>query len=164
MPNALEIPLPMRFIFLLLTPKNSSFIDGHEVGRSFSALMSNRKFHNVCYGIEGRKELLTAINDFLDSSVVLPPGDWDSKNLLSMDEINELRNRKRGRKSKDMSISSVSEGTVYGLGQKILKVSKFQKQIFLFTFEPKNERNYFFISALASKKGSNQNSEGTLLY
>ena len=85
------------FIFLLLTPKNSSFIDGHEVGRSFSALMSNRKFHNVCYGIEGRKELLTAINDFLDSSVVLPPGDWDSKNLLSMDEINELRNRKRGR-------------------------------------------------------------------
>ena len=109
MPNALEIPLPMRFIFLLLTPKNSSFIDGHEVGRSFSALMSNRKFHNVCYGIEGRKELLTAINDFLDSSVVLPPGDWDSKNLLSMDEINELRNRKRGRKSKDMSTSSVSE-------------------------------------------------------
>ena len=57
----------------------------------------------------GRKELLTAINDFLDSSVVLPPGDWDSKNLLSMDEINELRNRKRGRKSKDMSTSSVSE-------------------------------------------------------
>ena len=53
MPNALEIPLPMRFIFLLLTPKNSSFIDCHEVGRSFSALMSNRKFHNVCYGIEG---------------------------------------------------------------------------------------------------------------
>ena len=55
MPNALEIPLPMRFIFLLLTPKNSSFIDCHEVGRSFSALMSNRKFHNVCYGIEGKE-------------------------------------------------------------------------------------------------------------
>ena len=126
MPNALEIPLPMRFIFLLLTPKNSSFIDCHEVGRSFSALMSNRKFHNVCYGIEGRKELLTAINDFLDSSVVLPPGDWDSKNLLSMDEINELRNRKRGRKSKDMSTSSVSEGTVYKLGQKTLTANIFE--------------------------------------
>ena len=54
MPNALEIPLPMRFIFLLLTPKNSTFIDGHEVGRSFSTLMSNRKFHNVCYRIEGK--------------------------------------------------------------------------------------------------------------
>ena len=30
-----------------------------------------------------------------------------------------------------------------------LKVSKFQQQIFLFSFEPKNERN----SALAYKKG-----------
>ena len=34
----------------------------------------------------------------------------------------------------------------------ILKVSKFQKQIFLFSFEPKNKRSYFLISALASKK------------
>ena len=40
--------------------------------------------------------------------MVLPPGDWDSKNLLSMSEINELRSRKRGRKSKDMS-ASISE-------------------------------------------------------
>ena len=37
-----------------------------------------------------------------------------------------------------------------------LKVSKFQKQIFLFSFEPKNEPNYLLISALASKNGSNQ--------
>ena len=34
----------------------------------------------------------------------------------------------------------------------MLKVSKFQKQIFLFSFEPKNQRNYFLHSALASKK------------
>ena len=32
-----------------------------------------------------------------------------------------------------------------------LKVSKFQKQIFLFSFEPKNDQNYFLNSALASK-------------
>jgi hypothetical protein len=31
-----------------------------------------------------------------------------------------------------------------------LKVSKFQKQILLFSFEPKKERNYFLISTLAS--------------
>ena len=45
-----------------------------------------------------------------------------------------------------------------------LKVSKFQKQLFMLSFEPKNERNYFLISALASKNGSNQNNKGTLLY
>ena len=38
----------------------------------------------------------------------------------------------------------------------ILNVSKFQKQIFLLSFEPKNEWNYFLISALASKNGLNQ--------
>ena len=32
-----------------------------------------------------------------------------------------------------------------------LKVSKFHKQIFLFSFEPKNERNYFLISALSQR-------------
>ena len=32
-----------------------------------------------------------------------------------------------------------------------LKVSKIQKQILLFSFEPKNERNYLLNSALASK-------------
>ena len=35
-----------------------------------------------------------------------------------------------------------------------VKVSKIQKQIFLFSFEPKNERNYFLNSALASKSDS----------
>ena len=34
-----------------------------------------------------------------------------------------------------------------------LQVSKFQKQILLFSFEPKNEQNYFLIFALASKTG-----------
>ena len=111
MPNALEIPLPMRFIFLLLTPKNAPSIDSHEVGRSFSTLMSNRKFHNVCYRIEERKELLNAINDFLDESVVLPPGDWESKNLLSMSEIHELRNRKAKDKKKGaQKMASESSG------------------------------------------------------
>ena len=38
----------------------------------------------------------------------------------------------------------------------VLKVSKFRKQIFLFSFEPKNERNNFLIPAQASKNGSNQ--------
>ena len=45
-----------------------------------------------------------------------------------------------------------------------VKVSKFQKQIFLLSFEPKNELNNFLISALAFKNGLNLKNEGTLLY
>ena len=40
----------------------------------------------------------------------------------------------------------------------VLKVSKSRKQILKFSFAPKNERKYFFISALAYKKRSNQKS------
>ena len=49
----------------------------------------------MCYEIEERQELLNAINNFLDETVVLPPGDWDKKNLLSMSEIQELKRKKR---------------------------------------------------------------------
>ena len=36
----------------------------------------------------------------------------------------------------------------------LVKVSKFQKQIFLFSFEPKTEQNYLLISALRMKNES----------
>ena len=48
--------------------------------------------------------------------------------------------------------------------QDMIKVSKLHKQIFLFSFQPKNERDYFLISDLASKNWLNQKDEGSLLY
>ena len=98
MPSALEVPLPVRFIFVLLTPKPSPNIDCHEVGRSFSTLMSNPRFHDVCYKVEERGDVLNAINEFLDESVVLPPGDYSTKrtlDLLDVDEINHLARRQK---------------------------------------------------------------------
>ena len=41
MPNTIEINLPVRFIFILLTPSQNMNMDPHEIGRSFSTLMSN---------------------------------------------------------------------------------------------------------------------------
>ena len=51
----------------------------------------------MCYAIEEREELLNSINNFLDQTVVLPPGDWDKKDLLSMSEIRQLKEKKRVR-------------------------------------------------------------------
>ena len=39
--NLTEVPLPVRFLFLLLGPEDSG-MDYHEVGRSISTLMSNQ--------------------------------------------------------------------------------------------------------------------------
>eukprot|EP00092_Neocalanus_flemingeri_P029142 GFUD01031630.1.p1 GENE.GFUD01031630.1~~GFUD01031630.1.p1 ORF type:complete len:1420 (+),score=451.00 GFUD01031630.1:163-4422(+) len=98
MHNTIEVNLPVRFIFILLTPSDNLNMDHHEIGRSFCTLMSNPAFHTVAYRVEGKQELLHAINEFLDDSVVLPPGDWDRKHILPMNEIIEMRQRRKARK------------------------------------------------------------------
>jgi len=101
MPNTIEVSLPVRFIFILLTPSDNLNMDHHEIGRSFSTLMSNPAFHNVAYRVEEKHELLHAINEFLDDSVVLPPGDWDRKHILPINEIMEMRQRRKARKGQN---------------------------------------------------------------
>ena len=111
MPNTIEVSLPVRFIFILLTPKKNLNQDPHEIGRSFSTLMSNPSFALVAYKVEEKHELLHAINTFLDDSVVLPPGDWDKKHMMGMKEINEMRQRRKERKDqKDGVILAHDQG------------------------------------------------------
>lgn len=97
-PYMLEVAVPVRFIFILLGPKLED-IDYHEVGRSISALMSNKQFHSKVYKAKIRKDLVVAMNDFLDGSIVLPPGKFDKEALLPFDELKEkadmIRMRKR---------------------------------------------------------------------
>ena len=60
-------------------------------------------------------------------------------------EVNPLTFRSILKKRQEWHGSSGASST--------LKVSKSQKQILKFSFEPKNEPKYFCISALASKMG-----------
>ena len=62
--------------------------------------MSNSHFHEIAYKAEDRRELLSAINEFLDESIVLPPGKWEKKNLLAFDELREKSEMIRTRKKK----------------------------------------------------------------
>ncbi|KAJ3592367.1 hypothetical protein NHX12_007494 [Muraenolepis orangiensis] len=79
--SVLEIPVPVRFLFVLLGPSQNN-MDYHEIGRSFSTLMSDQNFHEVAYFADDRQDLLNGINEFLDCSIVLPPSDVAGKDLL----------------------------------------------------------------------------------
>ncbi|KAM8857781.1 anion exchange protein 3 isoform 2-T2 [Synchiropus picturatus] len=79
--SVLEVPVPVRFIFVLLGPSQSN-MDYHEIGRSFSTLMSDKNFHEVAYFADDRQDLLNGINEFLDYSIVIPPSDIEGKDLL----------------------------------------------------------------------------------
>ena len=92
-PEVMEVPVPVRFVFLLLTPPSKpsmSYINPHEVGRSFSTMMNDPTFYHYCYQISAREQLITAFDEFLDSSVVLPSRDTVSKNLISLREIHNI--------------------------------------------------------------------------
>jgi len=104
MPNTIEAELPVRFIFILLTPSGDFNLDPHEIGRSFSTLMSNPKFAMVAYKVEEKHELLNAINTFLDDSVVLPPGDWDRKHIMPINEIMEMKQRRKERQNLNLNL------------------------------------------------------------
>ncbi|XP_064646030.1 band 3 anion transport protein-like isoform X3 [Lineus longissimus] len=97
--NLTEVPLPVRFLFILLGPEHAG-LDYHEMGRSVSTLMSNKMFHDTAYHADRRQDLLSAINTFLDDSIVLPPGEWDRDTLLPM-KVNEVRQRRRKQEKKE---------------------------------------------------------------
>nr|XP_020475431.1 anion exchange protein 2 isoform X2 [Monopterus albus] len=79
--SVLEVPVPVRFLFVLLGPPTSS-MDYHQIGRSISTLMSDKQFHEAAYLADERQDLLNAINNFLDCSIVLPPSEMRGDELL----------------------------------------------------------------------------------
>uniref|UniRef100_A0A8C5AV88 Anion exchange protein n=1 Tax=Gadus morhua TaxID=8049 RepID=A0A8C5AV88_GADMO len=79
--SVLEVPVPVRFLFVLLGPPSTS-MDYHQIGRSISTLMSDKLFHEAAYLADDRQDLLNAINSFLDLSIVLPPSEMGGDELL----------------------------------------------------------------------------------
>ncbi|XP_028971964.2 anion exchange protein 2b isoform X3 [Esox lucius] len=79
--SVLEVPVPVRFIFVLLGPPSTN-MDYHQIGRSISTLMSDKNFHESAYLADDRQDLLNAINSFLDLSIVLPPSEMGGDELL----------------------------------------------------------------------------------
>ncbi|XP_044793810.1 anion exchange protein 3 isoform X3 [Bubalus bubalis] len=79
--SVLEVPVPVRFLFVMLGPSHTS-TDYHELGRSIATLMSDKLFHEAAYQADDRQDLLSAISEFLDGSIVIPPSEVEGRDLL----------------------------------------------------------------------------------
>ena len=67
--------------------------------------MFEQHFHDIAYKADSRQDLIDAINEFLDDSIVLPPGEWDKKTLLPiMDMARKKTQTKRKQREKDMAM------------------------------------------------------------
>ncbi|KFB52870.1 AGAP006115-PB-like protein [Anopheles sinensis] len=123
MPSITEVPIPVRFLFILLGPQKTE-LDYHEVGRSIATLMSNEHFHDIAYRADDRRELLSAINEFLDDSIVLPPGKWERQALLPFEELKAKSDMIRLRKKKalDAKMKSKQSGELQLTGDEEKKL------------------------------------------
>uniref|UniRef100_A0A8C4WQ47 Anion exchange protein n=1 Tax=Gopherus evgoodei TaxID=1825980 RepID=A0A8C4WQ47_9SAUR len=108
--SVLEVPIPVRFIFVLLGPSQAN-VDYHEIGRSISTLMSDKLFHEAAYMADDRQDLLNAINEFLDCSIVIPPSEVEGKDLLRSIATfqKELLRKRKEREQKKSTKEGVAE-------------------------------------------------------
>ncbi|KAM9368909.1 band 3 anion transport protein isoform 3-T3 [Phaethornis superciliosus] len=77
----LDVPLPVRFLWVVLGP-DSPHLSYHEIGRAAATMMAERVFRRDAYLAEGRQDLLRGVEDFLEASIVLPPTETPSEQLL----------------------------------------------------------------------------------
>ncbi|XP_069733378.1 band 3 anion transport protein isoform X2 [Phaenicophaeus curvirostris] len=77
----LNEPLPVRFVVVVLGP-DSPHISYHEIGRAVATMMSERVFRRDAYLADGHQDLLQGVDDFLEASIVLPPTENPSEQLL----------------------------------------------------------------------------------
>nr|XP_058942505.1 band 3 anion transport protein-like [Pocillopora verrucosa] len=105
--NITEVSIPVRFMFVLLGP-SSEEESYYEIGRSVATLMSDQAFHDIAYRADSREDLLSAINGFLDDTVVLPPGEWD-RNVLLPILISQSRAMARRRKMAKAALAAAAE-------------------------------------------------------
>uniref|UniRef100_A0A1I8EAA2 Band_3_cyto domain-containing protein n=1 Tax=Wuchereria bancrofti TaxID=6293 RepID=A0A1I8EAA2_WUCBA len=97
MPEILDGEVPLRFAVVILGPGQPD-VSYHEVGRSIATLMTNTEFNAIAYEANVREELICGVDNFLDDSVVIPPGEIDNKRLLSGDEIRKALKKRQNRR------------------------------------------------------------------
>uniref|UniRef100_A0AAR2KBN5 Anion exchange protein n=1 Tax=Pygocentrus nattereri TaxID=42514 RepID=A0AAR2KBN5_PYGNA len=80
--SALEAPVPVRFIFVLVGPTKSD-IDYHESGRVMAALLADKVFNQAAFQAQSDRELIDAMADFMDCSIVIPPTEIQNEAMLA---------------------------------------------------------------------------------
>ncbi|KAM4624314.1 solute carrier family 4 member 1b (Diego blood group) [Polymixia lowei] len=80
--SALEAPVPVRFIFVLVGPSKND-MDFHETGRAMAALMADKVFNQAAFQAQEARELTEAVSEFMDCSIVIPPTEIQSEAMLT---------------------------------------------------------------------------------
>ncbi|XP_039511199.1 solute carrier family 4 member 1b (Diego blood group) isoform X2 [Pimephales promelas] len=80
--SALEAPVPVRFIFILIGPSTND-MNYHESGRAMAALLADKVFNQAAFQAQSDRELTDAVEDFTDCCIVIPPTEIPNESMLA---------------------------------------------------------------------------------
>ncbi|XP_070211045.1 electrogenic sodium bicarbonate cotransporter 1-like isoform X2 [Littorina saxatilis] len=102
-----EVPLPTRFVIFVLGPKDSE-VHLKEMGRCIATMMVDEIFREVAYKARSVGDIVAGVDEFMEQTTVLPPGEWDpkirlepptkvpSQEMRKTDSMADLMKRKHG--------------------------------------------------------------------
>ncbi|CAJ0953416.1 unnamed protein product, partial [Mesorhabditis belari] len=95
-PEIPDIPVPTKFIFILLTPRDNYEKEAISVGRTIGALMADEVFRKVAQFTQEPYTLGDAIEEFMSNIVVVPPGKCTTETRWEPREATVEENRSVG--------------------------------------------------------------------
>ncbi|XP_032210826.1 anion exchange protein 3 isoform X3 [Mustela erminea] len=116
--SVLEVPVPVRFLFVMLGPSHTS-TDYHELGRSIATLMSDKLFHEAAYQADDRQDLLSAISEFLDGSIVIPPSEVEGRDLLRSVAAFQRELLRKRREREQTKVEMTTQGSYVAPGKEL---------------------------------------------
>nr|XP_036872414.1 anion exchange protein 3 isoform X3 [Manis javanica] len=116
--SVLEVPVPVRFLFVMLGPSRTS-TDYHELGRSIATLMSDKLFHEAAYQADDRQDLLSAISEFLDGSIVIPPSEVEGRDLLRSVAAFQRELLRKRREREQTKVEMTTQGSFVAPGKEL---------------------------------------------
>ncbi|XP_038047074.1 anion exchange protein 3-like isoform X3 [Patiria miniata] len=116
--NFLEVPMPLRFIFFMVGPSFAD-TDYHEIGRAMATLFSDEVFRDIAYTGLDKHDIMKGISEFLNDTMVLPPGDWDRDLLLPITRIQKKEQAKVMRRRQTLKPTKEDTEAVLALAKKM---------------------------------------------
>lgn len=77
----------MRFVFVLLANEDLD-LELSSVGRALAAALIDQVFIHVAYDAQDPVDLCYAIDEYMCSMLIIPPGKWDASTRLEPSEGN----------------------------------------------------------------------------
>lgn len=89
-PEIPDHPLPVKFVFVVLNPRDNYVNETVSIGRAMGALFADEVFKKVAFYTRNKYTVADAIEEFLTQIVAIPPGKCSTETRWEPHEDNSV--------------------------------------------------------------------------